>query len=150
VPWGQNSGGALVSLVLPALALALPKGAALGQRMRAALVEVLGSDYLRAARLRGTSEIDALRRHGLRNGLLGLLRPLGVEIATLLAGTLVVENVFYLPGLGQVIFNGVTSGDLAAARAGLWVLILIIAIVTLLLRLAEGWVDPRIAAEAAP
>lgn len=143
VPWTENPLGALGSLVLPIVALALPQAAILAHATRGTLVDVQSSDYIRAARAKGLTLAGAMRSHGLRNVLLLMLRILGLQFAYLIAGTVIVENVFYLPGLGRLIFDAIAARDLILVRAGIFTLVLATAFVVFLSDLAIGWADPR-------
>jgi peptide/nickel transport system permease protein len=144
VPWGENPLGAIASLILPAIALALPQAAVLAQVMRTALLDVQASDYIRTARSMGMTTQEAIRRHGFRNALLPVLTVLGLQFAWLIAGTVIVENVFYLPGLGRLIFDAVSAHDLILVRGGLAVLVLAMTGTTFLADLGYALVDPRL------
>lgn len=150
VPWSQNFGAALMSLALPAVALALPKAAVVARLVRRTLREVQEAPYLAAVAARGLTTQDAMRRHGWRNAAAALVRPLAIEAATLIAGTAIVENVFYLPGLGQLIFNAILAGDVAVIRAGTMVLVLLLAGTLFVIGLCEAWADPRLQDGAMP
>ncbi len=144
VPWGDNVWGALGSLVLPSIALALPQAAILARVMRTALVDVQGSDYIRTARAKGLTMSEAVWRHGVRNALLPVLTILGLQFAYLVAGTVIVENVFYLPGLGRLIFDAISARDLIVVRSSVMILIVVVIGTMFLTDLAYGWVDPRL------
>lgn len=146
VPWGDNFFGALGSLVLPSLALALPQAAILARVMRTALVDVQGSDYIRTARAKGLTMSEAVWRHGVRNAMLPVLTILGLQFAYLVAGTVIVENVFYLPGLGRLIFDAISARDLILVRSSVMILIVAVIGTMFLTELAYGWVDPRLRA----
>jgi len=96
---------ALRALTLPAVALALPQAAILARVLRSALIETLGQDYIRTARAKGLSGAQALTRHALRNAMIPVLTILGMQFSFLLAGAIIIENVFYIPGLGRLIFQ---------------------------------------------
>ena len=147
VPWQVNPLVALSSLILPALALALPQAAWLGSMVRRALVDAQTAPYLVAAEARGLTADAAMRQHGLRNALLAVLGALGPLVTTLIAGALVVENVFYLSGLGRLLFDAVAARDLGSVRAAALVLIVLLAGAVLLAKLGAGWADPRVHAE---
>ena len=100
--WSAGFGVSLKSLILPSIALALPQAAILARVTRSALLDVLGEDYIRTARAKGLSRRKVLYRHALRNALIPVLTILGLQFAFLLAGTIIIENVFYLPGLGRL------------------------------------------------
>ena len=144
VPWLDNPIGAFNSLILPSIALALPQAAILARVMRTALVDVQNSDYIRAARARGMTMAEAVWKHGVRNALLPVLTILGLQFAYLVAGTVIVENVFYLPGLGRLIFDAVGARDLVLVRGAIIILVVVVIATTFITDLAYGWVDPRL------
>ncbi|MCC7272337.1 MAG: ABC transporter permease [Alphaproteobacteria bacterium] len=144
VPWGDNPVGAFNSLILPAFALALPQAAILARVTRTALVDVQGADFIRTARAKGLTTAEAIRRHGLRNALLPVLTILGLQFAYLVAGTVIVENVFYLPGLGRLIFDAINARDLILVRSAIIILVLAVIGTMFLTDLAYAWVDPRL------
>lgn len=135
---------ALKALVLPALSLALPQAAILARVLRSALIETLGQDYIRTARAKGLSRGQALRRHALRNALVPVLTVLGMQFSFLLAGAIIIENVFYLPGLGRLIFQAITQRDLIVVQSAVLVLVAAVIVVTFLVDLAYAAVDPRL------
>jgi peptide/nickel transport system permease protein len=144
VPWADNPAGALNSLILPSIALALPQAAILARVMRTALVDVQGSDFIRAARARGLTMSEAVWRHGVRNALLPVLTILGLQFAFLVAGTVIVENVFYLPGLGRLIFDAINARDLVLVRGAIIILVLAVTGTMFMTDLLYGWADPRL------
>ena len=142
--WDAGPVAALKSLTLPAIALALPQAAILARVLRAALLEALGQDYLRTARAKGLSEGQALRRHALPNSLLPVLTILGLQFSFLLAGGVLIENVFFLPGLGRLVFEAIAQRDLIVVESVSIVLVFQVILVTLLADLASAAVDPRL------
>jgi peptide/nickel transport system permease protein len=144
VPWGVSPLGAFGSLILPSFALALPQAAILARVMRTALVDVQGSDYIRTARAKGLTMSEAVWRHGVRNALLPVLTILGLQFAYLVAGTVIVENVFYLPGLGRLIFDAISARDLILVRSSIMILVVVVIGTMFLTELTYGWVDPRL------
>lgn len=144
VPWQQDPLGAVGSLVLPALALGLPLAAGLARVVRDATLEVCSSGFMRTARLNGMTLTQALVSHGLRNAALPLVATLGPQFALLLAGALVIENVFYLPGLGRLVFTALADGDVAIVRAGLFALMAAMAVALFAVDLLQLWADPRL------
>jgi peptide/nickel transport system permease protein len=148
VPWTDNPTGALAALVLPSLALALPQAAILARVMRTALVDVQGADYIRTARAKGLTMSEAVWRHGVRNAMLPVLTILGLQFAYLIAGTVIVENVFYLPGLGRLIFDAVGARDLATVRACVMILVLAVIGTMFVTDLCYAWADPRLRARS--
>lgn len=135
---------ALRALILPAFALALPQAAILARVLRSALIETLGQDYIRSARAKGLSRAQVLRRHALRNALIPVLTILGMQFAFLLAGAIIIENVFYLPGLGRLIFQAISQRDLVVVQSAVLVLVAAVILVTFLVDLAYAAVDPRL------
>lgn len=143
-PWAEDPAAALRSLVLPSLALALPQAAILARVMRTALVDVSSQDYIRTARAKGMTFGEAMWRHGVRNALLPVLTILGLQFAFLIAGTIIVENVFYLPGLGRLIYTAINERDLVLVRSATIILVLAVSLTMLVVDLAYGLVDPRL------
>ena len=150
MPWTVNPLAALSALILPALALAIPQGLGLTRLVRRALVEATSAGYVRAAQGRGLAPRDAFRLHALPNALRVVLAALGRQLGLLIAGSLIVENVFYLPGLGRLIFDAIGAHDLTLARTAILILALLLAGTMFLARLVQGWSDPRLAQGRAP
>ncbi len=146
--WSAGIGPALIALVLPAVALALPQAAILARVTRQALLEVLGEDYIRTARAKGMPWRHVLWRHALRNAMIPVLTILGLQFAFLLAGTIIIENVFYLPGLGRLIFQAITQRDLIVVEGVVMLLVAAVVIVNLLVDLSYAIVDPRLRSAA--
>ncbi|MAZ15152.1 MAG: peptide ABC transporter [Ahrensia sp.] len=142
--WEAGIGKALAALILPAIALALPQAAILARVTRSALLDVLGEDYIRTARAKGLPARLVLRRHALRNALIPVLTILGLQFAFLLAGTIIIENVFYLPGLGRLGFQAITQRDLIVVESVVVLLVATVVIVNFLVDLAYAWADPRL------
>ena len=138
----------LKSLILPSIALALPQAAILARITRSALLDVLGEDYIRTARAKGLSRRKVLYRHALRNALIPVLTILGLQFAFLLAGTIIIENVFYLPGLGRLVFQAITQRDLIVVEGVVMVLVATVILVNLLVDLSYAVVDPRLRSRA--
>ncbi|HMQ42301.1 MAG TPA: ABC transporter permease [Paracoccus sp. (in: a-proteobacteria)] len=137
---------ALRSLLLPAVALALPQAAILARVLRSALIETLDQDYIRTARAKGLTRGQSLRRHALRNALIPVLTIMGMQFSFLLAGAIIIENVFYLPGLGRLIFQAITQRDLIVVQSAVLVLVAAVILVTFLVDMAYAAVDPRLRA----
>lgn len=145
-PGWSNPAGALRALTLPAIALALPQAAILARVLRSALIETLGQDYIRTARAKGLSRRQTLTRHALRNALIPVLTILGMQFSFLLAGAIIIENVFYIPGLGRLIFQAITQRDLIVVESVVMILVFAVIIVTFLTDLAYASADPRLRA----
>ena len=144
--WEGGAGPALAALILPALALAAPLAAIIARVFRTALLETLNEDYVRTARAKGLSAGQALRRHSLRNALIPVLTILGLQFPFLLAGAIIIENVFSLPGLGRLVFQAITQRDLIVVQSVVVVLVFAVITVSFLIDLAYLAVDPRLRA----
>ncbi len=142
--WSVGPWPALRALILPAVALALPQASILARVMRSSLLETLGDDYVRTARAKGLSRGQALRRHALRNALIPVLTIMGLQFSFLLAGTIIIENVFYLPGLGRLVFQAINQRDLVVVRSVVMLLVASVVTVNFLVDLAYLAVDPRL------
>lgn len=142
--WGAGVWPALKSLLLPAIALALPQAAILARVTRSALIEVLNEDYIRTARAKGMPYRAVLWRHALRNALIPVVTIMGLQFAFLLAGTIIIENVFYLPGLGRLVFQAITQRDLIVVESVVMLLVATVIAVNLVVDLTYAIVDPRL------
>lgn len=142
--WDVSVLGSLQALLLPVVALALPQASILARVMRSALLDVLHEDYIRTARAKGLSNKATLWRHGVRNALIPVLTILGLQFSFLIAGTVIIENLFYLPGLGRLIFQGITQRDLIVVRSSVMLLVALTIFVTFLVDIAYAAIDPRL------
>ncbi|MBT9384085.1 ABC transporter permease [Pseudooceanicola sp. CBS1P-1] len=142
--WDKGLLPALKSLTLPAVALALPQASILARVMRSALLDTLSEDFVRTARAKGLSRAKALRRHALRNALIPVLTIIGMQFSFLLAGGIIIENVFYLPGLGRLIFQSISARDLITVESVVMLLVFAVILVNFLVELAYALVDPRL------
>lgn len=142
--WSAGVWPALKSLILPAIALALPQAAILSRVTRSAMLDVLGEDYIRTARAKGMPRNVVLWHHALRNALIPVLTILGLQFAFLLAGAIIIENVFYLPGLGRLIFQAITQRDLIVVESVVMLLVAVVVLVNLLVDISYAIVDPRL------
>ncbi|SFO90765.1 peptide/nickel transport system permease protein [Mesorhizobium sp. NFR06] len=142
--WNAGVWTALKSLLLPAIALALPQAAILARVARSALIEVLNEDYIRTARAKGLPYRAVLWRHALRNAMIPVLTILGLQFAFLLAGTIIIENVFYLPGLGRLIFQAITQRDLIVVESIVMLLVAAVILINLIVDFSYAIVDPRL------
>lgn len=146
--WGQAPLAAVQSLVLPAFALALPQAAVLARLTRSALLETLAEDYIRTARAKGLTAGQALRRHAMRNALIPLMTMLGLQFAFLLAGTIILENVFALPGLGRLLVQAIGGHDLILIKNLVLLFVGAVISINALVDMAYGFADPRIRVSA--
>ncbi|GAA2809332.1 ABC transporter permease [Kribbella solani] len=143
-PPAQDPGMFLKQLVLPALSLGLVQGAVLTRYVRSAVLDVLREDYLRTARAKGLRPFQALWRHGLRNAAVPVVTVLGLQLATLLIGAVVVERVFVIPGLGSLLLDGVSNRDLLLVQDVVMVLVLAVLLVNFVVDVLYAALDPRL------
>lgn len=142
--WDEGVITALNSLVLPAVALALPQAAILTRVTRSAVLEVLGEDHVRTARAKGLTRGAALRRHAVRNALIPVVTIMGLQFSFLLASVIVIENVFYLPGLGRLMFQAISQRDLIVVQSLVMVLTATVILVNFAVDLLYLAIDPRL------
>lgn len=136
------------ALSLPAIALALPQASILARVMRSALLDVLHQDYIRTARAKGLSMAQATRRHALRNALIPVVTIMGLQFSFLLAGAIIIENVFFLPGLGRLIFQAITQRDLVVVESVVMLLVFAVILVTFIVDVTYALVDTRLRTRA--
>jgi peptide/nickel transport system permease protein len=142
--YGQGFFGHLHSMFLPALTVALGISPILVRSLRAALLEVLESDFVTTARSKGLSERRVLVRHALRNAAVSTVSVLGVNIGYLVGGTLVIEQVYALPGVGQLMINSIFQRDFPVVQAVTLVFSILVVLVYLLTDVAHALLDPRV------
>lgn len=143
-PGWSDPVAAAKSLMLPAVALALPQAAILSRVMRSALIETLSEDFIRTARAKGLTQGQALTRHAFRNALIPVLTIIGLQFSFLLAGAIIIENVFFLPGLGRLVFQAISQRDLIVVKSVVLLLVAAVVLVNYLVDLAYLVVDPRL------
>ncbi len=134
----------LKSLTLPAISLALPQASILARVMRSSLLETLNEDFIKTARAKGLTKTQALLKHGVRNALIPVLTIIGLQFSFLMAGAIIIENVFFLPGLGRLIFQSIAQRDLIVVESVIMLLVFSVVIVTFLVDIAYVLVDPRL------
>ncbi|TFD73498.1 ABC transporter permease [Cryobacterium gelidum] len=141
---GDDLGGFLQHLILPAIALGSVQGAVLSRYVRSSVLEVTREDFIRTARAKGLGVGRALFRHGLRNAAVPVMTVLGLQIASLLVGAVVIERVFSLPGLGSLLLDKVALRDLPAVQGIVLVLVVFVLLLNFLVDLAFTVIDPRL------
>ncbi len=144
--WGEGFVPAMQSLLLPAVSLAVVQSAILARITRSAVLEVLREDFVRTARAKGLSQRATLWGHVLRNAMIPVITVMGLQFANLLAGTIVVENVFYLPGLGRLIFQSISNRDLIVVRNCVLLLATMVIVVNFVVDILYAVIDPRVKA----
>jgi peptide/nickel transport system permease protein len=146
--WSEEEGGGLwdglQSLVLPAVALAVVQAAILARITRSAVLDVLREDFVRTARARGLTQRQVLWRHVLRNAMVPVLTIMGLQFANLLTGTVVVENVFSLPGLGRLTFQAIANRDLVVVRNVVMLLAAAVIAINFVVDVLYAVIDPRL------
>jgi peptide/nickel transport system permease protein len=146
--WTEDEGGGpwegLQALLLPALSLALVQAAILARVTRSAVLEVMREDFVRTARAKGLSRRQALWGHVLRNAMIPVLTVSGLQFANLITGTIVVENVFVLPGIGRLVFQAISNRDLVVVRDVVMLLAGVVVLVNFVVDVLYAVVDPRL------
>jgi ABC-type dipeptide/oligopeptide/nickel transport system permease component len=143
--WLPPSGfGRLEFLVLPAVALGTRSIAFLARMTRSAMLEVLGSDFVRTARAKGLRERAVLARHALRNALIPIITVLGLDFGNYLTGSILTETIFSWPGLGRYVVNAISRRDLPAIQGSILFLSLVFVLVNLITDLLYAKADPRV------
>jgi peptide/nickel transport system permease protein len=146
--WREEDGGGLwpglKALILPALSLAVVQAAILARVTRSAVVDVMREDYVRTARAKGLSRRQVLWRHVLGNAMIPVLTIMGLQFANLITGTIVVENVFVLPGIGRLVFQAIANRDLVVVRDVVMLLAAVVVVVNFVVDVLYALVDPRL------
>lgn len=142
--WDAGFWVAMKALVLPAISLALPQASILARVMRSALIDTLAEDYIRTARAKGASRLRTLWHHAVRNALIPVLTIMGLQFAFLLAGAIIIENVFFLPGLGRLVFQAITQRDLIVVESVVVLLVAAVVVVNFVVDLTYAAIDPRL------
>ncbi|MFN3686858.1 ABC transporter permease [Salinarimonas sp.] len=142
--WDQGIWPGLRSLLLPAFALALPQAAILARVTRSSVLETLGEDFVRTARAKGLSGEAALWRHAVPNALIPVVTIMGLQFSFLIAGTIIIENVFTLPGLGRLIFQAIAQRDLVVVQSLVTLVAITVILVNFLVDVAYAALDPRL------
>lgn len=142
-PPAENPAMFLKQLALPALSLGLVQGAVLTRYVRSSVLEILREDFLRTARAKGLRPMQALVRHGLRNASVPVVTVLGLQLATLLIGAVVVERVFVIPGLGSLLLDAVANRDLILVQDVVMILVVAVLVVNFVVDLLYVAIDPR-------
>jgi peptide/nickel transport system permease protein len=134
---------AISALILPASTLALAQGAVLMRFARSATIDVIQQDYFRTARATGLSRLQALRIHGIRNAMVPVVSVLGMQISTLVVGAIIVESVFALPGIGQMLLQDVNVRDYTKVQGTVAVTTAFVFVISFVIDLVLGILNPR-------
>lgn len=144
VPVDQSVYGALRSLTLPAVTLGISASALIARMTRSSMLEVLGQDYIRTARAKGNEERRVISRHALRNAMIPTVTVIGLALGGLLAGAIVTETVFALPGVGRLVISSVLRRDYPVVQGVLMFIAAIYVFVNLLIDVLYVYLDPRV------
>jgi len=142
--WGVDVWGSFRALLLPAFALGVIRASILTRLTRSSMLDVLGEDYVRTARAKGLTERTVVYVHALRNALIPVLTIMGLQLGQLLAGAIIIENVYFLPGLGRLVFSAIGQRDLPVVRDIVLLMAAAVMFVNFVVDLAYAFVDPRI------
>jgi peptide/nickel transport system permease protein len=142
--WDQGLWPALRSLLLPAVALGFFQFAVLARTTRSAVLEVLREEYVKTARAKGLAEPRVLFRHALRNAMIPVITVAGIQVGQLMAGSIVLETVFYLPGLGRLAIGAISARDLPVVQGVVLFVASMIVVINVAVDILYGVLDPRI------
>jgi peptide/nickel transport system permease protein len=142
--YGNGVGGHVVSMFLPALTVAIGTVPLLIRSLRASLLGVLESDYVTTARAKGLPERRVLIHHALRNGIMPMITVLGINLGFLIGNTVVVEKVFALPGVGALIYDGISQRDFSVVQGVTLVLAALVVLVNVIIDITYSLLDPRV------
>jgi peptide/nickel transport system permease protein len=144
VPLAESVARAVRSLVLPALTLGIGGSALIARMTRSSMLEVMGQDYVRTARAKGNRERRVILRHALRNAMIPTITVIGLALGGLLAGAIVTETVFALPGVGRLVISSVQRRDYPVIQGVLMFIASIYVLVNLLIDVIYVYLDPRV------
>ena len=142
--WVDSPIKALKSLFLPALSLGLVRAAVLTRMTRSSMLEVLGEDYIRTARSKGLPKRWVVYKHAFRNAIIPVVTVIGLQAGDLLAGAIIIENVFHLPGIGRLVFEAIGQRDLPVIQGTVLFIATAIVLINFVTDIAYGFFDPRI------
>jgi peptide/nickel transport system permease protein len=142
--WSASFWGSVKSLLLPAFALGVIRASVITRLTRASMLEILNEDYIRTARSKGLKEQTVVYGHAFRNAMIPVVTIMGLQLGQLVAGAIVIENVFYLPGLGRLVFQAIGQRDLPVVRDIVLFMAAVVVIINFLVDLSYVYLDPRI------
>ncbi|MBU4427678.1 MAG: ABC transporter permease [Desulfobacterales bacterium] len=145
--WSVDFWGSVKALLLPSFALGVIRASILTRLTRSSMLDVLREDYVRTARAKGLKERTVIYVHALRNALIPVLTILGLQLGQLMAGAIIIENVFYLPGLGRLVFQAIGQRDLPVVREIVLFMAAAVVLVNFIVDLTYTSLDPRIRLE---
>jgi len=142
--WQTDPIKALRSLLLPAFSLGFVRAAVLTRMTRSAMLEVLGEDYIRTARSKGLPKRMVVYKHAFRNAIIPVVTIIGLQAGDLLAGAIIIENVFHLPGVGRLVFEAIGQRDLPVIQGVVLLIAVMIVVINFVIDIAYRYLDPRI------
>jgi peptide/nickel transport system permease protein len=143
-PWQIDPIKTLKSLLLPALSLGVVRAAVLTRMTRSSMLEVLGEDYIRTARSKGLPKRRVVYKHAFRNAIIPVVTIVGLQAGDLLAGAIIIENVFHLPGVGRLVFEAIGQRDLPVIQGIVLLIAMIIVVINFVIDITYRYLDPRI------
>lgn len=144
ISYKQDVGAFLRYLILPAIAIALPKAAMTMKLFRSSILNQLKLDYIRTAYSKGNKKNRVLYKHALKNAWIPVITFLGMTAADLVAGSLIIEQVFSIPGVGRMLFTSISNRDYPVVQAIIILLAVIVMVINFVVDLLYQWLDPRI------
>ncbi|MFJ7647547.1 ABC transporter permease [Lysinibacillus sp. NPDC097279] len=144
IPWTQSISGALSTLVLPALTIAIPQIAVNFRYVRTAILEQMQLDYVRTIRSKGMSEQNVMYKHVLKNAMIPILTVFGLIMAEVVAGTIIVEQVFSLPGVGQLLITAISNRDFPLVQGIVMYITVAVVVINFIVDILYSVLDPRI------
>ena len=144
IPWTQSVAGALSTLILPALTIAIPQIAVNFRYVRTAILEQVQLDYVRTIRSKGMSEQNVMYKHVLKNSMIPILTVFGLIMAEVVAGTIIVEKVFSLPGIGQLLITAISNRDFPLVQGIVMYITVAVVMINFIVDVLYSVLDPRI------
>ncbi|WP_213974494.1 ABC transporter permease [Tepidanaerobacter acetatoxydans] len=144
IPGTGTGNGELIYYVLPSIVLGLRPAALIARLTRSSMLEIVRQDYIRTARAKGLSERVVIMRHALRNALIPVVTVIGIEVASLLSGVVITEQIFSLPGIGRLSVEALTNRDFPVIRGVVLFMAFIFVLANLIVDLSYPFFDPRI------
>lgn len=144
IPWSQSVAGALSTLILPALTIAIPQIAVNFRYVRTAILEQIQLDYVRTIRSKGMSERNVMYKHVLKNAMIPILTVFGLVMAEVVAGTIIVEQVFSLPGVGQLLITAISNRDFPLVQGIVMYITVAVVVINFIVDILYSVLDPRI------
>jgi peptide/nickel transport system permease protein len=140
----DNFGLSLKKLLMPVICLSVPGLAMMTRQTRSSMLEVTSQDYIRTAWSKGLAERVIIFRHALKNALTPIITLIGVMLPIMVGGSVLVETVFNIPGMGRLLVGAVLSKDFVVVQAGILLIAIVVSIANLVVDISYGWIDPRI------